>query len=117
MARHTEDHLHQSVLPIDKETGGRWCNFDSGDPGPGTGNLELSQLGEGHALHVLLLHRCLDRFDDILGLQHAHVPGSLGRRQGKANSTPTREQRSSLHTTPRSQLANPRSGQGYDWLE
>lgn len=47
------------------------------DPGPRT--RELSELGEGDVLQFLLLHHDLDGLNDVLGLQHAHIPGSLGK--------------------------------------
>lgn len=37
----------------------------------------LSELGEGDVLQFLLLHCSLDRLNDVLGLQHAHIPGGL----------------------------------------
>ena len=42
----------------------------------------LSELGEVHALQVLLLQCSLDRLNDVLGLQHAHVPGGLDEEGG-----------------------------------
>ena len=46
-------------------------------PGPRPEPRGLSELGEGDGLQFLLLHGGLDRLNDVLGLQHAHVPGFL----------------------------------------
>lgn len=37
----------------------------------------LSEFGEGDAFQFLVLSHGLDRLGDVLGLQHAHVPGRL----------------------------------------
>lgn len=60
-------------LPMRKWAGGK----RSPGPRPGPGPQRLSELREGDALQFLLLHGSLDRLNDVLGLQHAHVPGRL----------------------------------------
>lgn len=46
------------------------------------GARRLSEFGEGDILQFLLLHCSLDTFNDVLCLQHAHVPGSLDKEGG-----------------------------------
>lgn len=47
-----------------------------------SGARRLSEFGEGDVLQFLLLHCSLDRLNDVLRLQHAHVPGGLDKEGG-----------------------------------
>lgn len=44
----------------------------------GNGPVLALQFGVGDGLRALLLHGGLHRLEDVVRLQHAHVPGSLG---------------------------------------
>lgn len=50
-------------------------------PGQGLTRGGVSELGESDALQVLLLHCSLDRLNNVLGLQHAHIPGRLDKKR------------------------------------